>query len=103
VHPDHKAHAGGFELSSAWISRFWGELSRTGRGIRVQVHTHPREAFHSSTDDAFPIIHSVGFLSLVIPDFANGAVGFERAYLAEIMADGKWRSVAPQSRLEINP
>jgi hypothetical protein len=103
VHPHHRAHAGGFEVASGWIGEFWRELSRTRRGIRVQVHTHPEEAFHSKTDDAFPIIHSAGFLSLVIPDFALGRVGFERAYLTEIMSDGTWREVAPASRLEVIP
>jgi len=101
VHPQHRAHAGGFELASDWVNRFWRDLARTGSGIRVQIHTHPHHAFHSSIDDAFPIIHSVGFLSLVIPDFALGRIGFDRAYLAEIGPDGQWREVTPESRLEI--
>jgi hypothetical protein len=101
VHPQHLAHPGGFELASDWINGLWLELARAGRGIRVQVHTHPKEAFHSGIDDDYPIIHSAGFLSLVIPDFASGPVGFERAYLAEITSDGAWREVSADSRLEI--
>jgi len=54
VHPQHRAHAGGFELASDWVNRFWRDLARTGSGIRVQIHTHPHHAFHSSIDDAFP-------------------------------------------------
>ena len=103
VHPRHRAHAGGFELASDWINSFWLELARTGRGIRVQVHTHPGDAFHSGIDDAYPIIHSTGFLSLVIPDFAIGRIGFDRAYLTEIAEDGSWRQVSVESRLEIIP
>jgi hypothetical protein len=101
VHPQHLSRAGGFELDSDWINLLWLELIRTGRGIRVQVHTHPKEAFHSGIDDDYPIIHSSGFLSLVIPDFATGPVGFDRAYLAEIIPDGTWREVSPDSRLAI--
>lgn len=101
VHPQHRAHGGGFELGSDWINSFWLDLARTGRGIRVQVHTHPHEAFHSAIDDAYPIIHSVGFLSLVIPDFALGTVGFDRAYVAEIAPDGRWREVTADAHLEI--
>jgi hypothetical protein len=101
VHPQHIAHSGGFQLASEWINHFWVDLARTGRGIRVQVHTHPHEAFHSTTDDDYPIIHSVGFLSLVIPNFGHGPVGFDRAYLAEIDPEGNWREVAPDSRLEV--
>ena len=67
--------------------------------FRVQVHTHPLEAFHSPTDDEFPIIHKPGFLSLVIPNFGLGPVGFEDAYLTEIQGDGGWREVAIPSRL----
>jgi hypothetical protein len=101
VHPDHRAHGGGFELSSGWISGFWQELARSGCGIRVQIHTHPAEAFHSSVDDRFPIIHTVRFLSLVIPRFGLGPVGFREAYLTEIGPDGTWQEVTPESRLEI--
>jgi hypothetical protein len=101
VHPHHFAHAGGFELASEWINRFWLELARTSRGIRVQVHTHPHEAFHSSIDDAYPIIHSIGFLSLVIPRFGTGAIDLRGAYLTEIAQDGHWHEVSPHSRLEI--
>jgi hypothetical protein len=101
VHPRHRAHAGGFELDSDWITEFWRELSRTGRGIRVQIHSHPQEAFHSSIDDEFPIVHSVGFLSLVIPNFGVGRVGFDGAFLAEIGSDGAWREVSPYDQLEI--
>jgi len=67
----------------------------------VQVHTHPGEAFHSRTDDRFPIIHTPGFLSLVIPDYGLGPVGFAGAYLAELGSDGRWREVAAPARLRI--
>ena len=91
VHPEHLAHVGGFELNDRWLNEFWFALAKENVGIRVQVHTHPGEAFHSPTDDAFPIIHTSGFLSLVIPNFALGTIGFENAYLTEIQADGRWR------------
>lgn len=103
VHPRHLAHGGGFQLSSEWINHFWLELAQTNRGIRVQIHTHPREAFHSSIDDAFPIIHTTGFLSLVIPNFGLGAISLDHAYLAEIDPYGKWRECRPEAQLEIVP
>jgi hypothetical protein len=103
VHGQHCAHAGGFELDSTWLNRFWVQLARTGCGIRVQVHTHPCEAFHSAVDDAYPIIPSTGFLSLVIPRFAMGRTGFDGAYLTEIQDNGTWREVSIASRLEVIP
>ncbi len=39
----------------------------------AQLHSHPEEAYHSSTDDAFPIVTTVGSFSLVIPNFAQHA------------------------------
>jgi len=101
VHPKHHAHGVGFELDDAWLNDFWRGLTATRSGIRVQVHTHPNEAFHSSTDDAWPIIHVPGFLSLVIPRFATGSVGFEDAFLARLQTDGTWREVAIPEHFEI--
>ena len=101
VHPAHLAHIGGFVLDDAWLSAFWLRLAKENLGIRIQVHTHPGEAFHSKTDDDFPIIHTPGFLSLVIPDFALGAVGFDNAYLTEIQDDGRWSEVPIKERLVV--
>jgi hypothetical protein len=101
VHPRHAAHCGGFVLEDRWLNDFYLTLARERLGIRIQLHTHPGAAFHSPTDDAFPIIHTVGFLSLVIPKFALGPVGFEGAYLTEIQPDGRWREVAIAERLRL--
>jgi hypothetical protein len=102
VHPNHSSSFGGVTLDEAWINKFWVELADSGLGVRVQVHTHPSEAFHSKTDDDFPLIHEVGFLSLVIPDFAHGPVGFDHAYLTEIQPDGRWRQVTIGSRFDVH-
>lgn len=102
VHPKHKSSAYALSLDDAWITKFWLELADLAFGVRVQVHTHPGEAFHSQTDDAFPLIHVSGFLSLVIPDFALGPVGFERAYLTEVQSDGSWCQVPVSSRIVVH-
>lgn len=39
----------------------------------AQVHTHPTSAYHSSTDDDFPLVTLQGALSIVIPNFAAHA------------------------------
>lgn len=101
VHPAHIADVGGYLVDQKWLNTFWLTLADSDRGVRVQVHTHPREAFHSQSDDAFPIIHTPGFLSLVIPNFGTGPVGFENAYLAEIVPNGRWRQIPCDRRLEI--
>ena len=103
VHPKHRAHAGGFDVQSDWLTGFWLELFERNEGIRVQVHTHPREAFHSRTDDAYPVLHTPGFLSLVIPTFAQGEVGFRGAFLAQMGADGRFRKVRIERHFEVLP
>jgi hypothetical protein len=56
----------------------------------VQVHTHPRRASHSRTDDIFALAPATGFLSLVIPNFGLGRVSLEGAVLVEMDASGEW-------------
>lgn len=101
VHPRHSASPVGFQLDSDWLSDFWTRLSVEELGIRIQCHTHPGTAYHSATDDAFPILHTPGFLSLVFPRFAQGPVGFDQAFLAQIVDTGRWREVAISDHLEL--
>jgi hypothetical protein len=39
--------------------------------LAVQVHAHPTDAFHSDTDDAYPIVTALGGFSVVAADFAR--------------------------------
>ena len=44
-------------------------LFEHGHRLAAQVHAHPDEAYHSDTDDAYPIVTALGGLSLVAPHF----------------------------------
>jgi hypothetical protein len=99
IHPRHQAHAGGFVLHDGWLNDFWFGLAQENLGVRIQVHTHPGEAFHSATDDAFPWCIRLDFFSLVVPNFALGPIGFENAFLTEIQTDGRWHEVAIADKL----
>ncbi len=46
-------------------------LYENGQMLGIQVHAHPSEAFHSSTDDTFPIMTTLGGLSIVAADFCE--------------------------------
>ena len=39
--------------------------------LLAQIHSHPSEAYHSKTDDEFPIMTTLGGLSIVVPYFAK--------------------------------
>jgi hypothetical protein len=102
THPKHQSTAYALSIESDWLNSFWLDLADREIGARIQVHTHAFEAFHSATDDAYPLLSDVGFLSLVIPSFAMGPIGFQDAYLTEIQPDGRWQQVDIDSRLRID-
>jgi hypothetical protein len=101
LHPRHRASAGGYEVDPAWLDRAWAALGRDGREIRLQVHTHPGAAYHSTIDDTYPLVRTPGFLSLVVPAFAAGSRPLDGAFLAELDERGGCRPVAVTDRLVI--
>src|SRR6266700_7738652 len=42
------------------------QIHERGEFLLAQLHTHGFEAFHSHTDNNYPITHKVGFISIVI-------------------------------------
>jgi hypothetical protein len=102
VHPRHTSTAGHYEVDREWAVRFALELAAERRTVRLQIHSHPHEAFHSATDDAGSIVSVPGFLSLVVPDAAQGPVSLERACLAELQPDGNWRRVDPAELISVD-
>jgi hypothetical protein len=66
-----------------------------GRGqvLAAQVHSHPSEAYHSATDDSYPLVTLVGALSIVIPDFAtNAPADLEKWAWYRLSEDAEWLS-----------
>ena len=94
-HPIHRRSPFGYELDDLWLTDFWKRLAASKHSVKAQVHTHPGEAFHSSTDDRWPIVSQEGFLSIVIPDFATGEISLNNAWIGRLREDGIW------SRLEL--
>jgi hypothetical protein len=96
-HPAHVAHRGGYRIDPSWLLELWGRLAEDTQRIIAQVHSHPREAFHSATDDRFPIVSTPGFLSVVVPDFAQGRLDVRPWFVAELQADGSWKRLANET------
>ena len=69
-------------------------LYENAERLAVQVHSHPTEAFHSDTDDAYPMVTTLGGLSLVVPDFARHGVRGPRTALYRLSSDG-WQRISP--------
>jgi hypothetical protein len=46
-------------------------LYQAGETLAVQVHAHPDNAYHSETDDTYPIVSTLGGLSIVAAEFCR--------------------------------
>jgi hypothetical protein len=101
-HPVHVASPQNYEVDSMWLHQLWVHLGKVQRSVRMQIHTHVGKAWHSPSDDMWPIIHTPGFLSLVVPHCAQDPIG-EGLYLAEIDSTGHWLEVPTASRLRFTP
>lgn len=71
-----------------------------GLTLAAQVHSHPTRAYHSDTDDAYPLMTLVGGLSGVVPDFGRG--GRERLdewMWYRLVGLGEWAPVGDETRI----
>jgi hypothetical protein len=98
-HPVHRRSPYGYDVDDSWLTDFWKRLVISQKTIKAQMHTHPAAAFHSATDDRWPIVSQPGFLSIVIPNFAIGEVSLEDAWIGQLGEDGTWRRVSPVRRV----
>lgn len=65
-----------------------------------QVHSHPTTAYHSSTDDHFPLVTLLGALSVVLPDFAkNSPTDIEHWAWYRLAGYGIWETVGKETEV----
>jgi hypothetical protein len=100
-HSEHKSDAYGLEVETTWLNDLWMELATTRYSICAQVHTHPGAAGHSETDDAYPIIGTPGFASIVIPDFAAREPTIDQLYVTFIKESGGWLKRDPRKSIHV--
>lgn len=99
VHPEHDATPWHYAPTQNWLNEFFASLVQDRRSVVAQVHTHRTVAFHSPTDDKYPLVHVPGYLSLVVPNFASRTPGIEELFLKEIAPDGTWHEVRLTDRI----
>ena len=63
--------------------------------VIAQIHSHPGEAYHSETDDTFPIATTSGAFSLVVPDFAVHPFALELCAAYRLIPGEGWAAVEP--------
>ena len=80
------------------------ECYRRGELMAGQVHTHPTEAYHSDTDDHFPLVTLLGALSIVIPDFGQqGTKGIRRWAFYRLAGRARWQELTRRDKVAIVP
>jgi proteasome lid subunit RPN8/RPN11 len=89
-HPIHWRSPFGYEINDHWLTDFWKRLAASKQRVSAQVHTHPGSAFHSATDDKWPIVSQADFVSIVIPNFAAGESSLDAAWIGRLQRDGTW-------------
>ncbi len=99
--PEQETGPISFRVPLAERQRLARDLAGSGEAIVAQVHSHPREAYHSPTDDADAIPRRVGSLSLVVPDYGARRDLLDGAALFELCAGGRWCRV-PLQRLRLS-
>lgn len=73
-----------------------------GQILAAQVHSHPTEAYHSVTDDEFPLMTLVGGLSVVVPDFAAaGKSAIDTWMWYRLVNHGRWVEIDPGEMIRL--
>ncbi len=65
-------------------------LYEHGYTLIAQVHSHPTDAYHSETDDEYPIVTTLGGISIVVPDFAQRSFALEECAVYRLMPGEGW-------------
>jgi len=60
--------------------------------LLVQLNSHPGTAYHSATDDAYPIVATLGGLSIVIPNFGSDPIDKKYWKVYRLKAKG-WKEL----------
>ncbi len=63
-------------------------LYEAAETLAVQVHAHPDEAYHSETDDTYPIVATLGGLSVVAAEFCRKGLFSPSTAIYRLYPDG---------------
>ena len=72
------------------------EIHGKNEFLFAQIHTHPGEAFHSFIDDTYPISHRIGFVSIVIPNFAKNVTSLSECVIFEYLGKARWNDLSAE-------
>lgn len=94
IYPEQLASSISTQVELVEAARIHQLLLERREVLLAQVHSHPGGAFHSLTDDVYPITHKQGFFSIVVPGFGFGLQGgLSNCEVYEHEGAGKWRKL----------
>ncbi len=93
-HPTHEASATHYNVPLGEMWRMSDALYRDRQQIAGQFHTHPGVAFHSNADNEGLFLPVPGYLSIVVPRFAEaGLSSFRGCYATWYVGGGCWEKI----------
>ena len=98
VVPDQLARRTEYGVSVELTEQGQWELATAlgpGETYVARIHSHPGEAFHSSTDDRNPVITFQGAISIVVPFFGLGLRRGLDACAVLRLSGGTWEDLPP--------
>ena len=90
-----------YVVGGAELHRIALDLFDSGQQLVAQVHTHPGAAYHSDTDDAYPIVTVQGGLSLVVPNFARGGLKLADWAVYRFLPITGWTKLTKKEQLDL--
>jgi proteasome lid subunit RPN8/RPN11 len=94
--PQQEAEEDYFRIPPDSMIEFTNHLRRRRLVLLAQVHSHPREAFHSNADDRWAVVRHEGALSIVVPEFASKTTvrNFEKdTAVFRLTSDDRWQKI----------
>ena len=93
VYPEQYATPLGVKVEASEVAKIYLGLHERNESLLAQVHSHPFAAFHSFTDDLYPIMQKPGLMSIVVPKygFIKPKDFFLKSVVYEYQAHGVWR------------
>ena len=88
---DPQAYASGVcVLHGNAFGKLWALCRSRNLTVVADAHTHPREAFQSSSDRTNPMVAREGHIAIIIPNFARGLVPVQAIGIWEYKGQYEW-------------
>lgn len=84
-------------LSGPALSRVWKICREVDMEVLADVHTHPRGAKQSHSDQHHPMISKMGHVAIILPEYAQRRFSFCRIGVYRYTGSKKWTTSSPPS------